>query len=538
MNRNATVSLSIPGLPARPADPGPGAAGRSGSGRDAPAMSDQEFRTLAHAAVEIAADYLAGIRDQPVFRVMPDQVRQALLEQDLAEQGVPAPELLRAVRDTIMPYPMGNGHPRFFGWANSAPAPVGVVAELLAAAQDPSADVGDIACLHVETAVLGWLKQLMGYPDGAAGVLVSGGSMASLTGLAAARQWVAETAGWDVRRDGIQPPDGRQLLLYASSEAHSSIRKSVELLGLGSNSIRKVPVDRDYRLDVAALREQVVADLAAGHRPFCVVASAGTVNTGTIDPLAELADLCQQYRLWLHVDGAYGAIAAVHPDRTPAFTGLSRADSLTLDPHKWLSVPIECGCALVRDGDLLHRTFAYVPPYLHTEEGVGIGGPDFAQYGFQQTRGFRALKLWMVLRQLGRHGLRELIGRQLKLATELATLVDAAPDLQRLAPVCLSIVAFRYVPPSGDYDDEWLSALNRQIEARVQTDGRVFVTSTHLREGVVLRACILNYDTGPADLRELVAVVREIGAQAQAELVGYSPSRPSIRSRSRSACPL
>jgi aromatic-L-amino-acid decarboxylase len=483
-----------------------------------PAMSDSAFRALGHEAVEIAADYLAGIRDQPVFRVMSDEVRQRLLTQELADQGVPPAELLRTVRDTVMPYPMGNGHPRFFGWANSAPAPIGVVAELLAAAQDPSCDVGDIACLHVETAVLGWLKQLMGYPDSAAGVLVSGGSMASLTGLAAARQWVAETDGWDVRGDGVRPPDGRRLMLYASPEAHSSIRKSVEMLGLGSNSIRRIAVDDAYRMDVEALARQVEADLAAGHRPFCVVGTAGTVNTGMIDPLAELADLCQRYGLWLHVDGAYGAIASVHPDRRDAFAGLSRANSLTLDPHKWLSVPIECGCALVRDGELLRRTFRYVPPYLHTEDGVGIGGPDFAEYGFQQTRGFRALKLWMVLRHMGRRGLVELIGRHLALAGELASMVDAAADLQRVARTCLSIVAFRYVPPGGPYDENRLSALNRLIEARVQTDGRVFVTSTQLREGLVLRACVLNYATTSEDLRQLVAVVREIGAQAHAEL--------------------
>jgi aromatic-L-amino-acid decarboxylase len=508
MRPNAT--LPSPTLPA--------AEGRPSSTATGPAMPEQAFRQLAHDAVEIAADYLAGIRDQPVFRVMPDDVRRELLDQELTEHGLPAAALLRAVRDTIMPYPMGNGHPRFFGWVNSAPAPIGIVAELLAATQDPSCDVGDIASLHVETAVLGWFKRLMGYPDSAAGVLVSGGTMASLTGLAAARQWVAETDGWNVRNDGVRPPDGRRLLVYASQEAHSSIRKSIELLGIGSGSIRKIPVDRDYRLDVQALREQVEADLNAGHRPFCVVGSAGTVNTGMIDPLNEIAELCQRYRLWFHVDGAYGAVAASHPDRARAFAGLSRADSLTLDPHKWLSVPIECGCALVRDGELLRRTFAYVPPYLHTEDGVGVGGPDFAQYGFQQTRGFRALKLWMVLRQLGRHGLVELIGRHLALASELTSMVDAAPELQRVAPTCLSVVAFRYVPPAGRFDDEWLSALNRQIEARVQTDGRVFITSTHLREGLVLRACILNYDTGPDDLRELVAVVREIGAQVTAEL--------------------
>jgi glutamate/tyrosine decarboxylase-like PLP-dependent enzyme len=191
-----------------------------------------------------------------------------------------------------------------------------------------------------------------------------------------------------------------------------------------------------------------VQDQEADHRPFCVVASAGTVNTGAVDPLDAVADVCQEFGLWMHVDGAYGGVARVHPGLERLFRGMERADSITVDPHKWLGVPVECGCALVREGDTLRRTFAYVPAYLHTEEGVGVGGPDFAQYGFQQTRGFRALKLWMVLQQRGRAGLVDLIDRHLRQASELAALVDAAPDLQRCAPVPLSIVCFRYVPPA------------------------------------------------------------------------------------------
>ncbi|HEY0169116.1 MAG TPA: aspartate aminotransferase family protein [Jatrophihabitans sp.] len=497
-----------------------------------PAMPDAQFRLLAHQTVDVVADYLAGIREDPVFRVMPDAVRAKLSGQPLGEEPVPVERLLAEVRESVLPYPMGNGHPRFFGWVNSAPAPAGILAELLAAAQDPSCDVGDIAALHVETAVLEWLKQLMGYPAAAAGVLVSGGSMATLTGLAAARQWVAERDGWDVRRDGTRPPDGRRLMTYASDQAHSSVRKAVELLGLGSSSLRKVEVDHDYRLDVGALTRAIEQDLSRGARPFCVVASAGTVNSGAIDPLAQIADVCQRYGLWLHVDGAYGALASVHPQVAAAFDGLSRADSLTIDPHKWLSVPIECGCALVRDGELLRRTFAYVPAYLHTEPGVGVGGLDFAQFGFQQTRGFRALKLWMVLRQLGRRGLRELIGRHLELARELAQLIEDSPELELMAPLSLSVVTFRFLAP-GVGEQDGMSRLNRAIEAAVQTDGRVFLTSTRLREGVVLRACVLHYDTGSADLVKLVEVVCEIGRdlakrwvadQAEARSPGWAVS--------------
>ncbi len=493
-----------------------------------PALPDEQFRRLAHQTVDVVADYLAGIGDGPVFRTMPDPVRSLLSGQRLDEEPAPVERLLAEVREHVLPYPMGNGHPKFFGWVNSAPAPAGILAELLAAAQNPSCDVGDIAALHVETAVLEWLKQLMGYPDAAAGILVSGGSTATLTGLAAARQWVAERDGWDVRRDGVRPPDGRQLLTYVSDQAHSSVRKAVELLGLGSASLRAVEVDHDYRMDAGALARRIEEDVSRGARPFCVVASAGTVNSGAVDPLARIADVCQRHGLWLHVDGAYGAIANAHPQVAAAFDGLSRADSLTLDPHKWLSVPIECGCCLVRDGDLLRRTFAYVPAYLHTEQGLGIGGPDFAQFGFQQTRGFRALKLWMVLRQLGRRGLRELIGRHLELARELALLIEDAPELELMTPVGLSIVTFRYVAP-GVVGHDRLSELNRAIEAAVQTDGRVFLTSTRLREGVVLRACVLHYGTRSADLLELVEVVREIGHDLARRLVADEAGTPHPR---------
>ncbi|WNF00023.1 aminotransferase class I/II-fold pyridoxal phosphate-dependent enzyme [Streptomyces luomodiensis] len=497
------------------------------SGDLGPALPEDQFRRLAHETADIVADYLAGIRQDPVVRVMPDTVRRRLKEQELGDDSVSAAQLVQEIREFVLPYPMGNGHPRFFGWINSAPAPVGILAEMLVAAQNPSADVGDIAALHVETAVLEWFKDLMGFPSAAAGILISGGTMATLTGLAAARQWVAESDGWDVRRDGVRPPDGRRLLVYVSEETHSSVRKAVELLGLGSSALRTVEVDDGYRMDPDALARRIERDAELGERPFCVVATAGTVNSGAIDPLARIADICDRHGLWLHIDGAYGAIARTHPRVAPELRGIARADSLSIDPHKWLSVPVECGCALVRDGELLRRTFAYVPPYLHTEEGVGIGGPDFAQYGFQQTRGFRALKLWAVLRHMGLRGLREMIGRHLALARELAALIDDAPDLHMAAPVTLSVVAFRYVPAGATDDPEALNRLNRAIEAEVQNDGRVFLTTTRLRGRLVLRACVLHYDTRSEDLVELVHVVREVGA-ALAAKGASDPSWPSM----------
>jgi glutamate/tyrosine decarboxylase-like PLP-dependent enzyme len=484
-----------------------------------PALDHAEFRRLAHQSVDLVADYLARMRDTPVFRPMTPELRDHLTGQQLTADGVPPEDLIADFADHILPYAMGNGHPRFFGWVNSPPAPIGIIAELLAAGQDPSCDVGDIAALHLESAAVRWLAELTGYPRHSMGLLVSGGSMATLTGLATARQWLAERDGWDVRADGVAGAPGGRPLIYLNSETHSSVRKAVELLGFGHRSIRQVPTDAGFRLDPGALRAMVISDRAAGHRPFCVVASAGTTSTGAVDPFSALAAVCAEQELWLHVDGAYGAVGALHPELSETFRGMDRADSLTIDPHKWLSVPVECGCILVRDPELLRRTFSLVPPYLYLEEGKGIGGPpSYAEYGFQQTRGFRALKLWMTLAHAGRDGLRDLIVRHVELARELARAIDAADDFELMAPVQLSVVCFRWTGGKrDDRDDAAIDAANRALEVLVQDDGRTFLTSTVINGRLVLRASVLHHGTTAEDLRTLLAVLRELGARLDAE---------------------
>ena len=292
------------------------------------------------------------------------------------------------------------------------------------------------------------------------------------------------------------------------------MRKAAEVLGLGGDAVRTVPVDGDFRMDVEALRAAIARDRAAGRRPFCVAASAGTVNTGAIDPLDEVATLCQAEGLWFHVDGAYGAIGVADPALAARYAGLGRADSLALDPHKWLSVPVECGCALVRDGRLLRDTWSLVPPYLRTEEGKGFGGlPWYSEYGFQQTRGFRALKLWMVLQHLGRSGVAALVRRHVDLALRLAAAVDEAPDLERVAPGELSVVCFRYAPPGWAGDAAQLDALNKLLVERIQAEGRAFLTGTVLRGRFALRACVLHYGTTAADVDALIGIVQEAGAR-------------------------
>ena len=479
-----------------------------------------EFRKLGHESIDLVADYLNDIRSTPVFRPMTPAERDRLREQRLPADGTPADTIIDDFAQDVLPFAMGNGHPRFFGWVNSPPAPIGILAEMLAAAQDPSCDVGDIASLYLEQAVVGWLADIVGYdPETTMGLLVSGGSVAILTGLAVARQHCAETDGWDVRTDGVAGAGGKRLLTYVTDQTHSSVRKGIELLGLGSSSVRVVPTDEMFRMDPDALARMVARDRADGHRPFCVVASAGTTNTGAVDPFDRIADVAAEHGLWLHVDGAYGAVGALHPQLAGDYAGLRRADSIALDPHKWLSVPVECGCVVVRDRELMRRTFSLVPPYLRTEEGKGVGGPpSYAEYGIQQTRGFRALKVWMTLRHAGRRGLTDQVVRHVAQARHLAAMVARNPALELVVPPQLSVVCFRYLPGDGDRDPARVDAINEWVERQVQTEGRAFLTSTVLRDRFVLRASVLHYATTEDDLRALLDIVCAAGASAERAL--------------------
>jgi aromatic-L-amino-acid decarboxylase len=477
-----------------------------------PAMDEEEFRAGAARAVDLAAEHLAHIGDRPVFRPMTPDERRALLDLPFPSASQPLAPALDLARDLVLSHPMGNGHPRFFGWVNSPPSPAGVVAELLAAAANPSVAGGDHAATYLERAAVRWMMELVGFPrDGSMGLLTSGGSVATLIGLAAARQRAAAEDGWNVREEGLQG-DRPRLALYMTEEGHSCIRKAVELLGLGSASIRTVAMDRELRLDPAGLRRAVGADRSRGLRPFCVAASAGTVNSGAVDPIGAIADVCQDERLWLHVDGAYGGVAAAAPGLAPLFAGMDRADSLAMDPHKWLSVPAECGCVLVRDGALLRETFSLVPPYLRTEEGKGFGGlPWFSEYGPQQTRGFRALKLWMTLWTLGRDGVADRITRHVALAKRLQGQVHASTDLELLAAGPLSIVCFRYAPEDARGDAPALDAPNKTLMERIQSGGETFVSGTTVHGKFALRACVLHDETDEEDIDALVAIVRREG---------------------------
>ncbi|WP_354638637.1 pyridoxal phosphate-dependent decarboxylase family protein [Kitasatospora camelliae] len=470
-------------------------------------MTD-DFRTAARVAAELVSDYLEELPSRPVWQPMPLREREALLGLELPEKGVPLGELLGVIGERVMPAPMGNGNPRFFGWVNSAPQPAGVLATLAASAMNPSSAGGDHADVHLERAVVRWIAELVGFPHPpGGGLLTSGTSMATIVCLAAARNRAARRAGRDVREEGLagMPP----LVGYVTGETHSCVRKAAELLGLGSRHLRAVATDEEGRLDLAALRAAVAEDRAAGRLPFLVVASAGTVGTGAVDAFDPTADLCAEEGLWLHVDGAYGAFGVLDPVIAHRYAGMDRADSLALDPHKWLGVPVDCGCALVRDTEELRGTFSLVPSYLRDEAAGDLGW--FSEYGTEQTRPFRSLKVWASIAHRGRAGVAADIARCTELARHLGALVERDPELELVAPVETSIVAFRYRPAGMGAEE--LDALNRRLPMAVQLRGRVFVTGAVYRGREVLRACLLNATTTERDLELLVAEIRAAAAE-------------------------
>jgi glutamate/tyrosine decarboxylase-like PLP-dependent enzyme/putative methionine-R-sulfoxide reductase with GAF domain len=469
--------------------------------------SAAEIKRVGYRVVDLIADHVTTLPRKPVFRPFPRDLATRFLESMLPQDGEAADDILDAFEREIAPFPFGNGHPRFFGWVNSPPVVIGIFAEALAAAMNPSCAGGNHAAIYVERQVVNWFKQLIGFPRDSMGLLVSGGSMAALTSLAVARH---VNAGFDVRLRGVQGTKNR-LLIYRTEETHGCHQKAAELLGLGSDCLRTVPHDRALQMVPGALEAALTEDIDRGDRPIAVIATAGTVNTGAIDPLEEIADICARHHVWLHVDAAYGGPAILTERYAGRLSAVARADSVALDPHKWLYVPVEAGLVLVRSAESLRSAFSLVPPYLRTDgqlEGVG-GPPWFSEFGYQQTRGFRALKVWMALRYHGISGYRASIDRDIDLGERLAAALRDAPDFELFEPTSLSIVCFRYVPAGPFRDVTALDALNKALLERVQLGGQVFLSSTVVDDRFWLRACFVNPRSREHDGLRIVDAVRD-----------------------------
>jgi aromatic-L-amino-acid/L-tryptophan decarboxylase len=464
------------------------------------------LRALGHRMLDDMLDYLRTVRDRPAWRPVPAEVR-ARLNEPLPLEPTPEAAVYEQFKRDVLPYPTGNVHPRFWGWVIGTGTPLAMLADMVASGMNPQVAEFDDAAAVVENQVIGWLVELLGLPSGTHGLLVSGGSMANLVGLAVARN---ARAGFDVRERGLQAPDLPRLVVYASSETHSSVRKAVELLGLGHQGLRRIPVDADYAIDVGALRSGIAADRAAGLRPVCVVGNAGTVNTGATDDLPTLAALCRQENLWLHVDGAFGALAAISPALRPLVRGIELADSVAFDLHKWMYLPYEVGCTLVRDQAAHRATFNVTPAYLAPlDRGIAAGGFPFAERGVQLSRGFRALKVWMSFKAHGLRAFADLIEQNVRQAAHLVDLVSAHPRLELLAPAPLNVVCFRYVVPGKD--DAALNELNQEILLRIQESGLAVPSSTVLAGRFAIRVAITNHRSRLEDFDLLARAVIETG---------------------------
>ena len=459
--------------------------------REAPlAMEAATFRALGHRLVDQLAASLEAVPRGPVTRAeSPSVVRQAFhLSEPLPESGTDPGVLLERTAQLLFEHSLFNAHPRFFGYITAAPAPIGVLGDFLAAAVNANVGAWTLspAATEIESQTVRWIASLIGYPADCGGLLVSGGNMANVVCFLAAR---TAKAGWDVRADGVARASGQRLRVYGSAETHTWIQKAADIGGIGTESIRWIPTDDKLRMDVSALRRQIEADRAAGDVPCMVVGTAGSVSTGAVDPLREIGAVCRKHDVWFHVDGAYGGFAAALPDAPDDLRGLTTADSVAVDPHKWLYAPLEAGCALVRDSQLLRAAFAYHPLYYHFNEQA----TNYVDFGPQNSRGFRALKVWLALRHVGAAGYRTMIADDIRLSRVMADAVRRNEDLQLVSQE-LSITTFRYVPRElrasvGEPATERrLDALNRRLVDRVQTGGEVFLSNAVVGDRYVLRA--------------------------------------------------
>ncbi len=481
-------------------------------------LDPSSFREMGHELVDSIAEFLEQIRDRPVTTgKSPAEARKMIGTQGLPEEGQDPGEILRNATGMLFRDSLFNSHPRFLGYITSSPAPLGILGDFLASAlnQNMGAQILSPVSTEIEKQTIEWLGELIGVGRGWGGILVSGGNMANLTAFLAGRKAMVPA---NFHEDGIQGLN-TEYLTYCARSTHTWIEKATTLFGQGKNSLRWIETDGSNKMDLEALQAQILEDIDAGRAPMMIVATAGDVSTGAVDDLRSISEICKRHGLWFHVDGAYGAPAAALPELGSLFDGLSEADSIALDPHKWLYSPLEAGCTLVKDPSNLVKTFSSHPEYynfgLDSETSV-----NYYEYGMQNSRGFRALKVWMALQQAGRKGYEEMIREDIDLAAYLFGLAEAQEEL--IAMTCnLSIATFRYVPkpdPPGEKnpiarDRESLNQLNEELVNRLQEGGEMFISNAIVDGYYCLRACVVNFRTTRRDMEEIVAGVIAMGRE-------------------------
>ena len=461
--------------------------------------SADEIRDWGNSVIQFMIEYLGGLRDRPVYRHTSSREIRRGLDSKLPITGTDFDSLLKVFRDTIVPFSRQNAHPRMFGYVQSPGTPIGAFADLLASTLNANLTIwrSAPASVELERMTIDWIRQILGFPAEASGLFVSGGSMANLAALAAARQTKHDSLG--------------RLRMYASSAAHFSIIKAAALLGIGRENVQHIAVDQRFRMRVDDLVAKINADLEASYVPFCIVGNAGTVDTGSIDPLREIRDVANRFQLWMHVDGSYGAFAILAESAKKLFAGMEQADSIALDPHKWLYQPVDVGCVIYRDPEIARAAFAYEAEYTRMFGEKSDEAFVCWDYGPELSRRFRALKVWMFLKGVGLDRLSDAIENNLACARHLESTVQASDDFEMVAPVQLSIFCFRYVPARlRNQPPEAIDAFNERLLVALQRDGSSYLSNTTLAGRFALRGCVLNYRTTLRDMEILLDDLRRV----------------------------
>jgi glutamate/tyrosine decarboxylase-like PLP-dependent enzyme len=496
-------------------------------------MPPDQFRELGHSLVDAIADFYAHLpAASTASPLLPDALREVVGTRKVPEKGTDIGPVLEDFRKLFFRHSTHNGSPRFWGYITSSGAPIGALADLLAAAVNPNCGAWALSpvATEIENECIRWLSEFMGLPGKWDGIVVSGGNMANIVAFIVARK---AKATWDIRTDGIAASRSKPLVVYGSEEMHTWISKAADICGLGTAAVRWIAADKDHRIRLDELRLQIAQDRDAGLLPFMVCGTAGSVGTGAVDPLEELAKICKSNDMWFHVDGAYGAPAVALDDASVDLKGLRFADSIAIDPHKWLYAPLEAGCTLVRRRDDLHDTFSSKPSYYQFDDNEGQEVKNYYEYGPQNSRGFRALKIWLGFQQSGASGYRRMIADDIELARRLHDFVGREPLLEQ-GTQSLSITTFRFVPADlrkramqpGQVTD-YLNELNARIATALRLSGKAFVSNAHLGERYMLRACIVNFRTTLADVELLPKLIVETGNELDAS------KRPSALKRGR-----
>jgi glutamate/tyrosine decarboxylase-like PLP-dependent enzyme len=480
-------------------------------------LTPEEFRSVGHRLVDQMADFLASLPSRRVTSgESPAEIRAAVgASRALPDSGADPARLVSDAVDTLAGHSLFNGHPRFFGYITSSAAPIGAFGDFIAAVLNCNVGAWKLApaATEIEVQTIRWIAEFIGYPADAAGLLVSGGNMANFVGFLAAR---TAGLGAGLRETGVRSM-AKQPRCYCSADTHTWIQKAADLSGLGTDCIRWIRCDSRGRMDVSILRECIERDTDAGDEPFLVVGTAGSVGTGAVDPLPELADLCRERKLWFHVDGAYGGVAAKVPGTPTDLMGLALADSVAVDPHKWLYAPLEAGCALVRNASDLQNAFSYHPAYYNFDaEAI-----NFFDWGPQNSRGFRALKVWLAFQQAGREGYVQTIADDINLAEHAFRLFGTHPEFEAVSRN-LSICTFRYVPPalraSIESEEGMLNAINQELLTRIERSGDAFLSNAVVDGRYLLRLCIVNFRTSVADIERLPELIANLGRSTFAEM--------------------